>query len=61
MANAALSNPAAALAEAGRTGEIRTRLLFLLKRGLRPVLMTVAARREALTVVQLRFDLEEAR
>ncbi len=30
MANAALSNPAATLAEAGRTGEIRTRLLFLL-------------------------------
>jgi preprotein translocase subunit SecY len=30
MANAALTNPAATLAEAGRTGEIRTRLLFLL-------------------------------
>ena len=30
MANPALSNPAATLAEAGRTGEIRTRLLFLL-------------------------------
>jgi preprotein translocase subunit SecY len=30
MANAVLSNPAATLAEAGRTGEIRTRLLFLL-------------------------------
>jgi len=30
MANPALSNPAATFAEAGRTGEIRTRLLFLL-------------------------------
>ncbi|GAC1461220.1 MAG: preprotein translocase subunit SecY [Steroidobacteraceae bacterium] len=30
MANAALTNPATTLAEAGRTGEIRTRLLFLL-------------------------------
>jgi preprotein translocase subunit SecY len=30
MANAVLSNPAATLAEAGRTGEIRNRLLFLL-------------------------------
>ena len=30
MANAALTNPAATLAEAGRPGEIRTRLLFLL-------------------------------
>jgi preprotein translocase subunit SecY len=30
MANPALSNPTATLAEAGRTGEIRTRLLFLL-------------------------------
>ncbi len=30
MANAAITNPAATLAEAGRTGEIRTRLLFLL-------------------------------
>ena len=30
MANPALTNPAATLAEAGRTGEIRTRLLFLL-------------------------------
>ena len=30
MANPALTNPAATLAEAGRTGEIRNRLLFLL-------------------------------
>jgi len=30
MATAALTNPAATLAEAGRSGEIRTRLLFLL-------------------------------
>jgi preprotein translocase subunit SecY len=30
MASTALTNPAATLAEAGRTGEIRTRLLFLL-------------------------------
>ena len=30
MANAALTNPAAALAEAGRQGEIRSRLLFLI-------------------------------
>ena len=29
MANSALTNPAAALAEAGRQGEIRSRLLFL--------------------------------
>jgi preprotein translocase subunit SecY len=29
MANSALTNPAAALAEAGRLGEIRSRLLFL--------------------------------